>query len=218
MNLSPFQIEIKKERLKKFFERKKISLQAYEEGLREISGIIKNNEIEASRQPIIEVEDKRPPTLEITKNATNSEFKNKLLERLNVDLVEIDRKKAGLSNSLQSIARNVNAKGIVDEIIELREEWTKKKDEILHVKKYGNLPDKVLSSVTDGELSDEYMSSLPNDKYELDKLIRNLRSNLSKWPKKIDRVKSPGAKAELLQKIALGNLMMDAMVQKMNLL
>lgn len=219
MSITSIQIQIKKETLKKHLRIKKISQETYDREIESLQQSVQNNAIELDSKNNVTVSfnnQERKVTSSVHENsdAITPEMQT-ILEKLNRELLEIDHEKAALSNSLQNIPPHINAKDVVDQILYKREEWIQKRNEIWHVKDNGCLPSE--DNEPDAEFQqDEFMKSLPDDKFELDRQIRNLRSNLSKWPKRAERVKTEAKKAELIQRIAHGQLQLEAMVQKFN--
>lgn len=226
MSLTKIQIQIAKERLTIHFKRGKINEETYQAELEKLKDRVENEALEVKRKKI-EV----GPSTSSTSSPT-SDFKalksgdspspspetQGLIETLDTELAEIDAEKASLSNSLQGIPQTKNARAVVDQILAKREEWKQKKDELLYVKKHGHMPDASAGSATGGEfVQDEFMKSLPDDKYELDRMMRNLKSNLSpsKWPARAAKAKTEAKRAELLQNIAHGKLKLDAIEQKL---
>ncbi|UBM58246.1 hypothetical protein LAG90_15690 [Marinilongibacter aquaticus] len=139
-----------------------------------------------------------------------------LIAQLQKELNEIDGLKAEKSNSLQYIPKNISATSTVTEILKLREAFVAKGDELRFVKKNGQLP---IEKEAEGEFEkDEYFASLPNEKYELDRQIRNLRSQMSKWKKKGETAKSLGKKQEYRHHLVRGELKLSAMLDKLNIL
>ncbi|MGR3809583.1 hypothetical protein [Jiulongibacter sp. NS-SX5] len=219
MSLTKIQLAIAKERLTIHFKRGKIDEETYQAELEKLQERTENEVEEDLRQ---KTQDKRQETIVSPSGAENSQSHSLsaqiLIETLDAELAEIDAEKASLSNSLQGIPQTKNAKDVVDHILAKREEWKQKKDELLYVKKHGHLPDALTGSATNGEfVQDEFMKSLPDDKYELDRMMRNLKSNLSpsKWPARAAKAKTEAKRVELLQNIAHGKLKLDAIEQKL---
>lgn len=233
MSLTKIQIQIAKERLAIHFRRGKINEETYQNELEKLKERAENEVEEDLRQ---KTQDIRQETIDgrrvtgdraLKSDVSPSGAKDSsspspetqgLIETLDTELAEIDAEKASLSNSLQGIPQTQNAKDVVDKILAKREEWKQKKDELLYVKKHGHMPSEVLDSArTDIFVQDEFMKSLPDDKYELDRMMRNLKSNLSpsKWPARAAKAKTEAKRAELLQNIAHGKLKLDAIEQKL---
>ena len=126
--------------------------------------------------------------------ANDTEAKNSLpievkqiIDRLEAERTETDQLKKGLSMRLADIPEDVSAQREVDEILSLRDKWQELTDKIKFVYQFGKLPDAPEESIFDEH---EFASALPNSKYELDKDIRNLSANLSKYRKRLDTQKS----------------------------
>lgn len=115
-----------------------------------------------------------------------------ILFNLKEELSAIDLQKAELSNNLASIPANVPARAVVDQIMELRRQWTEKKDQIDYVHAHGSLPVAApVATAIDGVQS--WQQRLPSDRLAINQMLLNERSNLSKY-------RGRRAKAETLAK------------------
>jgi hypothetical protein len=119
--------------------------------------------------------------------SSQSEELNSLLS----ELQEIDLEKNKMCNALAKIPPTINAKKEVQAIKAKREEWLKKSDEIWYYKKHGQLMEQEAKEVPD---DGAYLASLPRDRYELEKVRRNVMSNISKCKSKLSAAKEEATK------------------------
>lgn len=130
-----------------------------------------------------------------------------ILDGLNKELNTLDADKAALSNSLKTIPKDGNAKHITDQILNLRDQRANLMDTIRYVQVKGCLP----SAAPVVEVNFE--SSLPKDKFTLDRLIKNLKINLGKWQEKRNAAKTLAKIQEYEAKLAKGQIELEAMIR-----
>jgi len=213
IDLPKLQLQIKKEQMEKYLRRGKIQQPEFDDFM------VGYNE--ATRQPFRSAQgskstnaDPKPPTTSVkTKEyaptpITPGSEKERLLMGLKKEQAEVDTQKALLSNSLQDYPTTTNVKDITDRILGLRELWSSFSDKIIHVMEHGILPNEAPI------LDPEFERALPSDKFELDKAIRNLRSNISKWRKAFNAAKTEAKKQGYTTRLAHGEMKMDAMETK----
>ncbi|HEV7383120.1 MAG TPA: hypothetical protein VGN64_25155 [Dyadobacter sp.] len=98
----------------------------------------------------------------------------------------IHLQKAKLCNTPVGIPDDINCKEMVAEILQLREAWKKKGDEVYAIMSTGVLPQSENHFDKDG-----YRQSLPQDSEKLRLRIQNLQSNIRKAQKRVDGSKTP---------------------------
>lgn len=112
-----------------------------------------------------------------------------LIKEVSDEQKSIDIEKRKLSNQLATIAKGKSAKHIVDRILQLRDDWTEKGDEIKYAAQFGKRPE-TQSEQESIFNKDVFTASLPNDILRLDQMIRNERSNISKYKNKFSKAKT----------------------------
>ena len=116
-----------------------------------------------------------------------------LAEQVKREMEGIDRQKAVLSNRLKHVPDGVPCRDLTGQILALREEWQAKGDELRYVLEHGNLPD---SQEPNPEIDRAvFVESLPTDKLDLDRKIRNEKANLSKYRTRLERSETEAKKA-----------------------
>lgn len=130
-----------------------------------------------------------------------------ILDGLNKELNTLDADKAEKSNSLKTVPKDSNAKHITDQILNLRDQRANLMDTIRYVQVKGCLP----SAPPVVEVNFE--SSLPKDKFTLDRMIKNLKINLSKWQEKRNAAKTLAKIQEYEMKLAKGTIELETMIR-----
>jgi hypothetical protein len=125
-----------------------------------------------------------------------------VLNSLKSELEAIDLKKNALGNALAKIPKDVNARNEVQAIKALKELWRAKGDEIYYFQKHGALP----HVPTEDDKMNDFEKKLPRDKYELEKLRKNLLPNLSKYKKALSTAKTPAKVAHYKKMITQAEL------------
>lgn len=148
------------------------------------------------------------PTKQFDNEPKQYSDKTKLiLDGLNKELNTLDTDKAALSNSLKTIPKDENAKYITDQILNLRDQRANLMDTIRYVQVKGCLPSAAPVVIVDFE------STLPKDKFTLDRMIKNLKINLSKWQDKKNAAKTLAKIQEYDTKIAKGTIEVETMIR-----
>ncbi len=138
-----------------------------------------------------------------------------LVKEVQRELFEIDASKRRLSNQLASMPVGQKCKELVDQILKLREDWRAKGDELRYVIEHGQRPEAERESEFD---ESEYIRTLPREKLELDRLIRNEKSNLSKHRKKLRDASTDAKKAHYAMQVAQCEIRISAMQTTFNAL
>jgi hypothetical protein len=146
----------------------------------------------------------KPTVIEITEKKAvvelTPEIQN-LVDSIKAEMNAIDDEKNELANRMVDIPDNINCADIVEKIKALRKKWTNKNDEFWYVKTHGEMPE--VQSV-------ERKIDLPVDKYELNKILHNTRSNLSKYRAKLRDSKTEVKKQHYQKQIRMAeNLISD---------
>ncbi|WP_428657644.1 hypothetical protein [Runella sp.] len=124
---------------------------------------------------------------------------------------ELDFQKRSLSMQLQAVPKDVPCSDITKQILELREQWMALGDEIRFVIANGQRPSEERPKEFDAEA---YESQLPNDRYQLSKLIENTNINVTyRWPQRMAQAKTEAKKAEYRLKIAKGERELEILRQ-----
>lgn len=127
---------------------------------------------------------------------------------------EIDRQKRTLSMSLQNIPASVGCKEVTQEIMAFREKWKAITDKIYFVQEYGFLPEQTAEHTGEADV-DRYGEQLPDDRFILDKMIKNLNINVNhKWPERMSQAKTEAKKSEYRLRIAKGEMQLEVMRAK----
>lgn len=119
------------------------------------------------------------------------------LERVKSEQNSIHLQKAKLCNSLVAIPDDINCKDMVTEILQLREAWKKKGDEVYAIMSTGLLPEAEQMFDKDG-----YRKTLPQDTEKLRLRIQNTQSNIRKAQKRLEGSKTSLNKRQNELKIA----------------
>jgi chorismate mutase len=102
-----------------------------------------------------------------------------LLEQLTLEKSEAHKQMCIRSNQLAHIPDDMNAKSLVDEIQTFKAQRTELGTKIAYLKANGQLP--VVDEPAQAEQQSEFLDSLPTEKYELAKLLKDsILPNLSK--------------------------------------
>lgn len=119
------------------------------------------------------------------------------LERVKSEQNAIHLQKAKLCNALVAIPDDINCKDMVAEILQLREAWKKKGDEVYAIMSTGMLPQAEHTFDKDG-----YRQTLPQDSEKLRLRIQNTQSNIRKAEKRLAVSKTSVNKRQNELKIA----------------
>lgn len=119
------------------------------------------------------------------------------LERVKSEQNAIHLQKAKLCNALVAIPDDINCKDMVAEILQLREAWKKKGDEVYAIMSTGMLPQAEQIFDKDG-----YRQTLPQDSEKLRLRIQNIQSNVRKAQKRLAVSKTSVNKRQNELKIA----------------
>lgn len=159
---------------------------------------------------------KAAPVLEKLNGKTLSAEAQKIVSDLSKTKEEIDLKKRELSMSLQNVPQGVTCKEITQEILAHRERWKALGDSIYFVQEYGFLPEQAAAQPEADEVDlAEYGDQLPNDRFVLDKMIKNLTINVfHKWPDRMKTAKTEAKKAEYNVRISKGGVLLQVMKDK----
>ena len=134
-----------------------------------------------------------------------------IVDELRQQQSDLDYEKRSLSMQLQAVPKTVPCPEITKQILELREQWMALGDEIRFVIANGQRPSEERPKEFDGEA---YLSQLPNDRYQLSKLIENMNINVNyRWPQRMAQSKTEAKKAEYRLKIAKGERELDILRQ-----
>lgn len=128
------------------------------------------------------------------------------LERVKSEQNAIHLQKAKLCNALVAIPDDINCKDMVAEILQLREAWKKKGDEVYAIMSTGILP---LAEQTFDK--DGYRQTLPQDTEKLRLRIQNTQSNIRKAQKRLAASKTSVNKRQNELKIARWNAEIEQM-------
>ena len=112
-----------------------------------------------------------------------------LLEGLRARFSATDLQKAELSNSLASVPVTEPCLALVQAILALRGELMETKDQIDYVTLHGAMPSQE-PGPTDDALDAAWRKALPADKVQINQMLLNERSNLSKNRKKQGEAKT----------------------------
>jgi hypothetical protein len=124
-----------------------------------------------------------------------------LLEQLTLEKSEAHKQMCIRSNQLAHIPDDMNAKSLVDEIQTFKAQRTELGTKIAYLKANGQLP--VVDEPAQAEQQSEFLDSLPTEKYELAKLLKDsILPNLSKARGKLRLAKDEVKKVHYSQKIA----------------
>jgi hypothetical protein len=114
--------------------------------------------------------------------------------------------KAALSNSLRFIPREKSAKTTTDEILRLRDEFSKTQELIRQYQSTGKKPE---------ELQKEAIhASVPSDKYSLDKAIKATKKRIKYAEDALRTAKDPGIRMRHEVNLAQDNMLLDALLNK----
>lgn len=134
----------------------------------------------------------------------------KLLDSIKLEMDAIDNKKNRLGNKMTEIPDDVKCPELVKEIKALRKQWIEKNDVYWYVRTHGELPD----VKSEPELKVE----LPNDKFELNKMLLNARSNVSKYRSRLLTSKTDVKKQHYEKNIRLTESLINQIALKMTLI
>jgi len=153
-------------------------------------------------------QEEAPPPVIVQKVDPNS-FPREVveaIERLRTEQNTIHSQKAKLCNALVDIPDHINCKEMVTEILQLREAWKKKGDEVYAVMNTGLLPEAERAFDSDG-----FRESLPQDAEKLRLRIQNVQSNVRKAEKRVAESKTMINKRKNELKIVKWNLEIEQM-------
>jgi len=134
---------------------------------------------------------------------------------LEAERTALDTQKKGLSTALAEISEAVSAREMVEDILFIRGKWQELTDRIKYVYQFGKLPEAPVESIFDAH---DFALILPNSKFELDKEIRNLGANLSKYRTRLQQGKTVVRKQHYQTLIAQAELKLGVMKAKFNFL
>jgi hypothetical protein len=136
-----------------------------------------------------------------------------IIDELEAKRTEVDNQKKVLMMALATIPENVLAKDEVNDILFLREKWQALSDKIRYVYQFEKLPETPIESIFDEH---DFAKALPNNKYELDKEIKNLGANLSKYKARLQEAKTEVKRQKYETLIAQAELKKAVMQAKFN--
>lgn len=205
--LSNFQLSIRQKQLKRYLTIGKLSAEQYEHEIAILNNL-------PSAPPAVQVsfagKDANVVKQQLDAKPDLSKRAISRIEELQAEMNTLDQEKASLCNELQAIPKTQLAANEVNAIFALRQTRIALGDKIRAIQATG------VEEVVQVQLPEKYDQAIPDDKYELDKLIRNMRSNLSKWKKNGQSVKNLERKKEYEIKYAAGSQKLEAMIQKLN--
>lgn len=134
-----------------------------------------------------------------------SEETKALLNEITGELHKLDAEKADLSNSLQTFASDQNAAHITSKILVLREKRFNLTDELRYVQTHGTRPSSAPM------VPSNYEESLPRDKYELDRQMKNLKINVGKYQKRMKECSTTVKKQDYERKISIASIQLSRM-------
>jgi len=114
--------------------------------------------------------------------------------------------KAALSNSLRFIPREQSAKATTDEILRLRDEFSKTQELIRQYQNTGKKPQEIQK--------DAIEASIPSDKYTLDKAIKATKKRIKYAEDALRTAKDPGIRMRHEISLSQDRMMLDAMLTK----
>jgi len=114
--------------------------------------------------------------------------------------------KAALSNSLRFIPREQSAKATTDEILRLRDEFSKTQELIRQYQNTGKKPQEIQK--------DAIEASIPSDKYTLDKAIKATKKRIKYAEDVLRTAKDPGIRMRHEISLSQDRMMLDAMLTK----
>jgi hypothetical protein len=126
----------------------------------------------------------------------------KMAGELRTEMEQIDKLKCMKSNELTNVPKNVNAIGIVTEILELREKWAGLRQKLMKVELGESLEDVTEETVING---------LPEDRAEVERMLQNRMKLRSKDKGKLEKAKELATQRRLEQKIAEHDIAITAM-------
>jgi len=129
-----------------------------------------------------------------------------LVNAIKAEMDAIDDEKSRLANKMADIADNINCADIVAQIKALRGKWVQKNDLFWYVKTHGEMPE--VQSI-------ERPINLPNDKFELNKMLLNTRSNLSKYRSRLRDAKTEVNKQHYQKQIRISENLISEIDLKM---
>jgi hypothetical protein len=136
-----------------------------------------------------------------------------LIDQLEAERSAVDNQKKGLSTALAEIPSEVSAKETVEDILFMRGKWQALTDKIKYVYQFGKLPEAPIESIFDEH---DFAKVLPNNKYELDKEIKNIKINLYKYRQRLQTGKTEVRKQHYQTLIAQSELKLGVMQAKFN--
>lgn len=131
-----------------------------------------------------------------------------LVDGIKAEMDAIDDEKNELANKMVDIPDDVNCADIVAKIKALRKKWTSKNDLFWYVKTHGEMPE--VQSV-------ERTINLPDDKLELNKMLLNTRSNLSKYRSRLRDAKTDVNKQHYQKQIRMAEHLINEIDLKMTI-
>lgn len=137
----------------------------------------------------------------------------KIIDKLEAERSALDAQKKGLSTALAEIPEAVSAREMVEDILFMRGKWQELTDRIKYVYQFHKLPEAPVESIFDEH---DFALILPNSKFELDRDIRNLGSNLSKYRTRLQQGKTEVKKQHYQTLIAQAELKLGVMGAKFN--
>lgn len=151
------------------------------------------------------------PTLaELPLLPETSEMKT-LLVKLERQRAVIDVKKRHVSMRLQTVPASRPCPELTKEILDYRAQWEELGDAIQYVRRYGHLPSQEPEDQEVG-FPVNYAEDLPRDKWELDRMMKNMAINVNhRWPKLMAKAKTTSKKAEYKKRIAIGTAQYEVM-------
>ncbi|TDB60086.1 hypothetical protein [Arundinibacter roseus] len=135
----------------------------------------------------------------------------RLIQELETQRSTLDVEKRNVSMKLQQVPASVPCPELTERIMNLRRQWEELGDRIWYVKRNGQLPENAPPQDT-ALFPTKFTAELPRDKFELDRMIKNLAINVQhKWPAKVSAAKTSAKKAEYERKIAVGLAKLEVM-------
>lgn len=132
-----------------------------------------------------------------------------LVDAIKGEMNAIDDEKNELANRMVEIADNINCADIVANIKALRRKWVSKNDIFWYVKTHGEMPE--VQSI-------ENSINLPEDKFELNKMLLNARSNLSKYRSRLRGSKTDINKQHYQKQIRMAENLISEIDLKMTII
>ena len=132
------------------------------------------------------------------------------ISQLKANLKAVFEEKNALCKKNVSTPPHVNTKELVDQIMDKRQQVVELKDAIFKAETTGKIPQKKEPETLDESFQDQ----LPNDKFQLDRMIKNIKINIKKDSDKAATVKTDVIRNMYLQKVAVNRKKLELMLAK----